>query len=412
MAEYFYDGMPNANERLNLLYTAFAAGPYNALPLTGGILTGDVSSRGALSIDKQLTTAARAPRFAAAAGGTPGWWRVAKFSLPPGSEAVLRISGTTGYSAIDGGSNGALTTILLRADNDGKCRGSFYTVGAVSNDTIRDVKIGLDGVVYVSTGAFFQLSVYADTNMWLSQPVEFLGAGILPPDTAIAAVRIWGLKLGAGNTFTVTPTTLETVCNYVGRHVYPAVDNAYDMGQAAVAYRTIYARTGTINTSDARLKRDFRDLTAAEIAAAKDLARAIGIYRWRDAVDCKGADAREHVGPTVQRAIEIMQMHGLEPFNYGFICHDSWEQQTVEHPAIEARPAMPATEAVAEVLNSLGGVITPAVLGSAGSPAVEAHAAYTEVTQEAGDRYAFRYDELAMFIAAGQEARLAALEAA
>ena len=412
MADFFYDGMPNVNERLNLLYTAFAAGPYNALPLTGGTLTGDVVSRGALSLDKQIVAAARAPRFASAAGGTPGWWKVAKFSLSPGSEAVLRISGTTGYSAIDGGSNGALTTILLRADNDGKCRGSFYTVGAVSNDTIRDVKIGLDGVVYVSTGAFFQLSVYADTNMWLSQPVEFLGAGTLPPDTAIAAVRIWGLKLGAGNTFTVTPTTLETVCNYVGRHVYPAADNSYDMGQAAVAYRTIYARTGAINTSDARLKRDFRDLTTAEIAAAKDIARAIGTYRWRDAVDCKGVDAREHVGPTVQRAIEIMQAHGLDPFNYGFICHDTWEAQTVDHPAIEARPAIPATEATPAVLNSFGDVVAPAVLASEGYPAVEARAAYTEVVMAAGDRYAFRYDELAMFIAAGQEARLAALEAA
>lgn len=412
MADYFYDGMPNVNERLNLLYTAFAAGPYNALPLSGGVLTGDVSSRGALSVDKQIIAAARAPRFAAAAGSSFGWWRVAKFSLQPGSEAVVRISGTTGYSAVDGSSNGVLTTILLRADNDSKIRGSFYSVGASSNDTIRDVKIGLDGVLYVSAAAFFQFSIYIDSNMWLSQPVEFLGAGILPPDTAIAAVRIWGLKLGAGNTFTVTPTTLETVCNYVGRHVYPAVDNAYDMGQAAAAYRTIYARTGTINTSDARLKRDFRDLTVAEIAAAKDIARAIGIYRWRDAVDCKGDDAREHVGPTVQRAIEIMQGHGLNPFNYGFICHDAWERQTVDHPAVEARAAVAAIEAAPAGLDSLGNLVTPAVPASPGFPAIEARAAYTEVTLEAGDRYAFRYDELAMFIAAGQEARLAALEAA
>jgi len=151
----------------------------------------------------------------------------------------------------------------------------------------------------------------------------------------------------------------------------------------------VYARTGAINTSDARLKRDFRDLTLAEIAAARDLARAIGVYRWRDAVEDKGIEAREHIGPTVQRAIEIMQAHGLDPFNYGFICHDAWERQTIEHPAVEARPAVPG-----------------------GCPAVEARPACTEVVLEAGDRYAFRYDELAMFITAGQEARLAALEAA
>lgn len=192
----------------------------------------------------------------------------------------------------------------------------------------------------------------------------------------------------------------------------PLLDNAYDVGSAALAYRTIYARTGTINTSDARLKCDFRDLSPAEIAAARDLARAIGIYRWRDAVEEKGGAAREHVGPTVQAAIEILQAHGLEPFNYGFICHDTWERQVIEHPAVAARPAVPAVETAPAVLDSLGNTITPAVAASPGYPAIEAREAYAEVTLEAGDRYAFRYDELAMFIAAGQEARLAALEAA
>ena len=172
-------------------------------------------------------------------------------------------------------------------------------------------------------------------------------------------------------------------------NVVPDLDNGRTIGTAAQAYSTLYARTGTINTSDARLKCDFRDLTSPEIAAARDVARAIGTYRWCDAVEGKGDSAREHVGPTVQRAIEIMQAHGLNPFNYGLICHDAWERQVVEHPAVAAQAAVPG-----------------------GLPAVEARAAYTEVVREAGDRYAFRYDELAMFIAAGQEARLAALEAA
>src|SRR6185503_15280694 len=49
MAIVFYDGMPNVNEKLNELYTAFAAGPYNALPLTGGNLTGPVTSSSTIS---------------------------------------------------------------------------------------------------------------------------------------------------------------------------------------------------------------------------------------------------------------------------------------------------------------------------------------------------------------------------
>ncbi len=44
MADYFYDGMPNVNERLNTLYSAFSAGPYNAVPLTGGVMSGSLGS--------------------------------------------------------------------------------------------------------------------------------------------------------------------------------------------------------------------------------------------------------------------------------------------------------------------------------------------------------------------------------
>lgn len=249
-----------------------------------------------------------------------------------------------------------------------------------------------------------------DFQRWTGSGADYFGGRVVLSSEGWRVDVAPTGAVGAQNFMTGLVVTLNG--DTIARRLLPMVDNAHDLGQASVAYRTVYARTGTINTSDARLKTDFRNITPAEIAAACEIARAIGIYRWRDAVDCKGADAREHVGPTVQRAIEIMQAHGLDPFNYGFICHDTWEQQTVEHPAIEARPAIPATEAAPEVLNSFGDVITPAVLANDGQQAVEARAAYTEVTLEAGDRYAFRYDELAMFIAAGQEARLAALEAA
>ena len=411
MADKFYDGMPDVNEKLNEMDRAFAAGPYDALPKTGGNLTGPVTSSDSITVSKFVTTAARGAKTGAGTGGQAGWWRVAR--LDPsrqGAEAVLNISGTTSYGASSLGSNGLVTTILARADNDSVVRGSFFSTGAYSGSTISAVLIGNDGSIYVNTNTFFTLSVYLDTNMWLPCEVEYVGTE--PPAGTHDASAVWGLKVGARNSVTVTDTTAVVNAELQTLRVVPLQDNAHDIGQAAVGYRTIYARTGTINTSDARLKCDFRSLTAAEIAAAMDIARAIGIYRWRDAVDCKGDAAREHVGPTVQRAIEIMQARGLDPFNYGFICHDTWEAQTVDHPAIEARPAVPATEASPEVRNSFGDVIAPAVLASAGYPAVEARAAYTEVTLEAGDRYAFRYDEMAMFIAAGQEARLTALEAA
>ena len=352
MADYFYDGMPNVNERLNLLYTAFAAGPYNALLLTGGTLTGVTAG----------------PAFESPAFRT--------------------------------GSQADQTTSSLRAP--------LIAVAGTPNEVI---SAGVAGIASRSFGGKFfwetEAGAYIASGNYLYKESYALRLRAFDTGGGIATAPLMILQ---GNGIFEIPGTL--IAGRIGGSLIPSVDNAYTVGSAASAPSTIYARTGTINTSDARLKHPLRGLTAAEIAAARDIARTIGLYRWRDAVDSKGMDAREHVGPTVQRAIEIMQVHGLDPFNYGFICHDTWEAQTLDHPAIEARPAIPAADAAPAVLNSFGDVVTPAVLASEGYPAVEARAAYTEVVLEAGDRYAFRYDELAMFIAAGQEARLAALEAA
>ena len=349
MANYFYDGMQNVNERLNQLYAAFAAGPYNALPLTGGALSGPVTSTSF----------------------------IAATALYAGNPAEIAKSA------------------LLPPPNAGQI-GSDY----------ESLRLGVAAIAGVATPGYFSFLAASGNG-------SATGYGYrLRLRTWDSGSGTWSLDLleVGGNGQVVVPGVLTV--GTVGSNLIPSTDNTRTLGSAALAYSVVYARTGAINTSDATLKRDFRNLTAAEIAAGRDLARAIVVYRWRDAVDEKGEAAREHIGPTVQRAIEIMQAHGLDPFNYGFICHDTWEQQTVEHAAIEAQPALPAREAVPEVLDATGQIVRQAAPAREGTPAVEARAAYTEITLAAGDRYAFRYDELAMFIAAGQEARLAALEAA
>ena len=403
----FTAGMKNVVEALNEMWAAFAAGPFNALPLTGGTLTGPLAApqfRGAMTGERQASGGF------VVGGDQGGWWRIAKFSPAAiASTANIRILGATPFNQFVGG-NGMDLTISLRCDANGVIRGHFYAIGGPANTAPLAVSVGLEGDVYVQLYALSTVEIYTDSTMSLPSLIAYTPNG--PPADAIALSAMFGVKCGNESTLTVTPGTIRANASITAGAVLPLVDNTHSVGSSALAYSTIYARTGAINTSDARLKTDFRDLTPAEIAAGRDIARAIGIYRWRDAVEEKGEAAREHVGPTVQRAIEIMQAHGLDPFNYGFICHDAWEQQTVDHPAVEARPAVPTTDAMREVRDESGVVVTPAVPASPGYPAVEARAAYTEVTVEAGDRYAFRYDELAMFIAAGQEARLAALEAA
>jgi hypothetical protein len=138
-------------------------------------------------------------------------------------------------------------------------------------------------------------------------------------------------------------------------------DNTQTFGTAAKRWSTIFAGTSTINTSDAREKTEVGALTPNELAAASALAREIGTFKFLAAVQEKGEDtARSHIGMTVQRAMEIMRAHELEPSAYAFICHDAWD---------------------------------------------------AEGDQPAGDRYGFRMDQLLAFVAAGMEARMTAIEA-
>jgi hypothetical protein len=150
-----------------------------------------------------------------------------------------------------------------------------------------------------------------------------------------------------------------------------SADAVSNLGSSAIRWNTIYASTGTINTSDAREKTPVIALTPGEINAAKTLAREIGSYKFLAAIEAKGDSARAHIGMTVQRAIEILRENSLDPMRYGFICYDEWDEQ-------------PASR-------NVDGTTVDSV--------------------PAGNRYGFRMDELLAFIAAGFEARLSALEA-
>lgn len=151
--------------------------------------------------------------------------------------------------------------------------------------------------------------------------------------------------------------------------VRPASDNISALGTGSQRFTVVFAATGTINTSDESQKTWRGGFTAPELAAAKDIAASIGVFQWNDAIAEKGADAdaggaRLHFGVKAQQVWGIMASHGLldaidpetDPSSkYAFLCWDD-----------------------------LGG----------------------------GDgRFGVRPDQLALFLIAAQEARIAALEA-
>ena len=196
-----------------------------------------------------------------------------------------------------------------------------------------------------------------------------------PITVAPTGVLVWSMS-------TAMPGYVATSDSFiVGSSLLPNLDNVQQNGDPAKRWSVIYAASGTISTSDAREKTSVRTLTASEVACAQSLGKEIGVFKFLYAVAEKGEGARQHVGMTVQRAVEIFNAHGLDAAAYGLICHDVWEDKFVDHPALgdpESGDYLPE---------------------------------WREQTQIAGSRYGFRYDQLALFIAAGLEARISALEA-
>lgn len=205
-------------------------------------------------------------------------------------------------------------------------------------------------------------------------------------DSMRGAVNIQATE-GWGKTSTPTRILFETCaagsttrtsrwCVDHNGNFVPMGDGGYDIGWGSGRVNNIYAKNGAINTSDGRMKNDVRAMSDPETEAAKAIAKEIGFWTWKEQADMN--DVREHCGLTVQRAMEIMESFGLEPFKYGFICYDKWDEHTV------VSEYGPANEDGSE------------------NPIYK--------TIPAGDRYSFRIDELNMFIAKGFEARLSALE--
>lgn len=101
-------------------------------------------------------------------------------------------------------------------------------------------------------------------------------------------------------------------------------NNVVAFGATSARWTVIYATTGTINTSDRREKQDIEALSDAEqrvAVAAKGLLRK---FRWIDAVEAKGDDARIHFGIIAQDLQDAFTAEGLDAGRYAMFCSDTF----------------------------------------------------------------------------------------
>lgn len=168
-------------------------------------------------------------------------------------------------------------------------------------------------------------------------------------------------------------------------------DNAVDLGFSTVRFDDIYATNGTIQTSDRNEKQDIAELDEAEKRVAVACKGLIRKYRWKDAVAEKGDDARIHFGIIAQDLQDAFAAEGLDAGRYAmFISSTWWETQT----------EVPAVEAVAEVLDNDGNVVTEAVDAVDAYTRTDTYDTQEEAPEGATERtrLGVRYSELLAFI--------------
>lgn len=136
------------------------------------------------------------------------------------------------------------------------------------------------------------------------------------------------LLASAGLPLTFYSNNSETMRADASGNVSPGADNTKTMGTAALRWSVIYAGTGAINTSDERSKQQIAPIDAAALRAWASV--KYSQFKFNDAVQKKGGEARIHFGLIAQQVKEAFEAEGLDAFNYGLLCYDEWADEMAE----------------------------------------------------------------------------------
>lgn len=194
--------------------------------------------------------------------------------------------------------------------------------------------------------------------------------------------------------------------------VSPGQDNFSALGHAALRWSDIYAASGAINSSDERLKSNFREIPEQLLEAWGEHVSPC-LFQWRESVERKGDKARIHAGYLAQQVEAAFQAAGLDPADYGVWCYNRFEAryedvEVIDQEAVYEKRLVPVTDDEGSSWEEERAIC------------VQEEKSHPEkvLIHEAGDIYSLRYDQVYAIEAAYQrwqlkhlENRLAALEA-
>ena len=177
-------------------------------------------------------------------------------------------------------------------------------------------------------GAFISMTGYNTSGTEYTRGVIGMGSSTAQYAFPYIAANVTsvscGIKLSGS---TGTSYNALTPCNSIGA----SLNNGMQCGHPFYKWNTVYATNGNIATSDQTHKRDVEELSEAETRVAVTCKGLLRKYRWKDAYEEKGEEARIHFGIMAQDLRDAFSAEGLDASRYAMFCSDTWwEDETGE----------------------------------------------------------------------------------
>ena len=104
-------------------------------------------------------------------------------------------------------------------------------------------------------------------------------------------------------------------------------DNAIDLGESNNRFKDAYITNGVTTGSDANDKQDIEALSDAEQRVAVACKGLLRKWRWKDAVEAKGDEARTHFGIIAQDLQAAFEAEGLDAGRYAMFMSNTWTDE-------------------------------------------------------------------------------------